>query len=185
MAAGVFAATLGTVGSAFASSCATQAELQAFQTRVLQTELMMAALACNESDRYNAFIRRFTPELMSGGQLVKSYFSRVYGKSGTTRMNSAITTYANDSSKDRMAIGDAAFCGRAGEIFGSVLQMPNAQFVKYASERPNAGRHGLIACGAAPSSSPVHTASADKPARSHPAKPAKVKVASKAKPAND
>lgn len=178
------ATSMGIAGSALASSCATPTEIRAFQTRMLQTELMMAALACGESDRYNQFIRRFTPELTNGGNVMRGYFSRAYGgNAGATKLNAVMTSYANESSRDRTAVGDAVFCSRANETFVAVLQVPGPQMVSHAGLSGNANRHGLAACGAGGASG-VQTAAVKKAVA--PAavakKPAKVEPKKKAEP---
>jgi hypothetical protein len=156
------ATSLSIAGSALAASCATPAEVRAFQTRMLQTDLMLAALACGESDRYNQFIRKFTPELTAGGDVMRSYFNRAYGREGATRMNAVMTTYANNSSQDRWSVGDVYYCTKAGEKFVRVLQSAGPEMMQQASLSENASRHGVNECGIG-GSAPVTTASA-KPA---------------------
>lgn len=186
------ATSMGIAGSALAASCATPTEIKAFQTRMLQTELMMAALACGEADRYNQFIRRFTPELTNGGNVMRSYFSRAYGgNAGATKLNAVMTSYANESSRDRTAVGDAVFCARASDMFVSVLQVPGPQMVHQAGLTSNASRHGLAECGAGGVQTAVArkaarpVAAAKKPVKADPkAKKAEPTKVAAAKPAN-
>lgn len=181
------ATSMSIAGSALASSCATPVEIRAFQTRMLQTDLMLAALACGESDRYNQFIRKYTPELTSGGDVMRGYFKRAYGAQGATRMNAVMTQYANNASQDRWSVGDNYYCAKAGEKFVAVLQSQGAQeMLQQASAGPNARRHGLVECGVTTASAPavkpavkpaVATASATKAAVKPAAAPAKKKDA--------
>ena len=62
----VCAIVVSSVGGAEASLCAGEADRVVLDTRVLQTDLMVAALRCNEKARYAAFVERFSPPLAVG-----------------------------------------------------------------------------------------------------------------------
>lgn len=83
-------------------SCASDAERQAMLVRGLQSYLMMAAVACNQSDAYNKFITRNQAELTAQGHALKAYFQRVYGGSSERQLNDFITEIANAWSQVHM-----------------------------------------------------------------------------------
>ncbi len=105
-----FALVLAMVGLVFTSSahaalpsCASDGERQAMLVRGLQSYLMMAAVACNQSDAYNKFINNNQAELSRQGHSLKAYFQRVYGGSSETHLNKFITEIANEWSQVHMA----------------------------------------------------------------------------------
>ena len=59
--------------------CVSPKDREALSMRLLQTELMVAALSCQRKSDYNAFIRRFEKELVVHGRNLKRIFKRTYG----------------------------------------------------------------------------------------------------------
>src|SRR3546814_1871604 len=99
---------------ALAAKCASVADRSALETRMLQTELVVAALSCNERTRYNAFVNKFKGELGDRGKALKAFFNRAHGKDATRRLNAFVTELANEASQRTIAYqGD--FCGRSEE----------------------------------------------------------------------
>jgi hypothetical protein len=95
-------------------------ERASLEIRLLQTELMVSALACQARDSYNTFVTRFQSELVDSGKNLKSLFSRVHGKDGTTRLNSFVTEVANDASMKSLQMGDQ-FCNETAQTFQALL----------------------------------------------------------------
>ena len=56
--------------------CVSDRDLAAFNARVLQTELMVAALSCDERQRYNTFVTTYQKVLTERGQALKALFKR-------------------------------------------------------------------------------------------------------------
>ncbi|MGZ9035323.1 MAG: hypothetical protein ACXW25_13085, partial [Rhodospirillales bacterium] len=120
--------------------------------RVLQTELMVAALACGEQQRYNAFVNTFKSELTQRGRLLRAYFKRVHGPSGENRMNAFVTKLANDASQ-RTANGPDAYCTASAKLFNEVLASSPRDLSRIAARPEISGRHGHARCRAGSSRS--------------------------------
>ena len=98
-------------------------EREAINFRLLQTELMVAALSCGRDDfrsKYNTFVVRFRPALRSNGRALKAIFKRNYGHRGKRRLDAYVTKLANEASVRSME--NAAFCNIAGRKFDAVLR---------------------------------------------------------------
>lgn len=91
------------ISSAFAT-CLTPNEQRADQVRALQTELMVGALKCGTYDgvdiraTYNAFVTRFTPQLVAHAEVLKAYFKRDHGPAYQVELDSHVTELANVAS---------------------------------------------------------------------------------------
>jgi hypothetical protein len=83
-------------------ACASDAERQAMLVRGLQSYLMMAGVACNQGDAYNKFVMRNQRELSAQGNMLRSYFQRVYRGNSERHMNDFITELANAWSQVHM-----------------------------------------------------------------------------------
>ena len=76
-AAGVLAVVAALAGGqAIAADCARPQELHALNTRVLQTELMVAALACGYQAGYNRFVGAFRHDLIEQGGTLRATLER-------------------------------------------------------------------------------------------------------------
>lgn len=125
--------------------CVSSSERQAMTMRVLQTELMVAALTCGQQGEYNQFVRQFEGELVTQGKTLRSTFQRLYGGKGQPRLDGFVTRLANEASQ--RSIGDrAAFCPRASELFSVVLKTPPAALVSVAEQQPFSDEHGASEC---------------------------------------
>jgi hypothetical protein len=106
---------------------------------------MVAALRCNERQRYAAFVERFSPELVQNGQALRSFFRTNYGTSASNKIDRMVTRLANEASHRSLSRGEV-FCYDARELFQSVLDLEVGQLGLYASVRPFATSHGVPAC---------------------------------------
>lgn len=113
--------------------------------RVLQAELMVAALRCNEKQRYAAFVERFSPELIRNGQTFRAFFRANYGAAANNRIDRMVTRLANEASHRSLTRGEV-FCYDARALFQDVLDLEVGQLGLYASYRPHATSHGVPAC---------------------------------------
>lgn len=127
------------------SACATPEDEITLNSRVLQTELMVAALSCGEQQRYNAFVNAFKSELSQRGQLLRAYFKRVHGASGENRMNAFVTKLANDAAQ-RTANGPDAYCHAAARLFSEVLASSPRDLPRIAAKPEISSRHGYVRC---------------------------------------
>ncbi|MFO1113449.1 MAG: hypothetical protein U1E33_03075 [Rhodospirillales bacterium] len=125
--------------------CASDTDIAALNARVLQTELMVAALSCDERLRYNNFITSYQSVLTSRSQALQGMFKRAHGAQGTNRMNAFITKMANDSSQGvREKGGD--YCAFAGELFDEVLTSNPTELNRVTNKPWIEGRHGYRPC---------------------------------------
>jgi len=132
-------------GAALAASCAYSGENGGLQMRVLQTELMVAALTCNQKDKYNSFVRKFSSELVGQTNSMKNYFTRAHGSRATQEMNSLVTNLANEASQ-RVIKYEGNFCSDASALFDAVLAVSPKELVSFAAARPHANSHGIQIC---------------------------------------
>ncbi len=103
--------------------CASEAERQAMLVRGLQSYLMMAGVGCNQAQAYNKFVTANQTQISSHGQILKSYFSRVYGGSGEKHLNDFITEVANAWSKQHMA-NMSGYCKATWELMWNLERHP-------------------------------------------------------------
>jgi hypothetical protein len=125
--------------------CVSDNERQAMTMRVLQTELMVAALTCGQQGAYNRFINQFEGELVTRGKTLRSAFQRLYGGKGQSRLDGFVTRLANEASQ--RSIGDRdGFCPRASALFDVVLKTPSAGLIAVAEQQPFGDAHGATEC---------------------------------------
>lgn len=89
-------------------------EVEAVAFRRLQSELMVAALACNDvrhRTHYNTFVKRFRPTLGDNARVLKAFFKRLHGPMAQKKLDDFITGLANEASLASM--GDMKFCVNA------------------------------------------------------------------------
>lgn len=129
------------------AACARPAELGGLQARVLQTELMVAALSCGEADRYNAFVKRFRDELVDESKHMQRFFARMYGGGAKRELNSFVTALANNSSQ-RSLNEAATFCPQAAALLDEALRLDPKQLRRFAAQQSFADSHGFESCEA-------------------------------------
>jgi hypothetical protein len=117
----------------------------ALNARVLQTELMVAALACGEEKRYNAFVTTFRREIAAQASSLRRLFSRAYGPAGTRQLNAFVTRLANDASV-RGAAGGGRYCAAAGSLMAEALATKPGDFERLTRSSSLSGRHGFPRC---------------------------------------
>ncbi len=125
--------------------CAGGDAQMALTTRVLQTELMVAALSCRQHDQYATFVRRFQPDLVASADALRSFYGQHYGARATKKIDALVTRLANEASQRSIDAG-AAFCREARSLFDVVLDLERGQLALYALYRPHAASHGVVDC---------------------------------------
>lgn len=139
------ATVAGTPAVGFAA-CATPKENAALQARVLLSELMVAALSCNQRPSYNAVVARYQGEMAGAGKALKGYFSRVHGARSSQELNGFVTRMANEASQ--RSLGEfAEFCSAAEGKFAALMdERQPRSFENFASLQPEASSHGVETC---------------------------------------
>lgn len=123
-------------GPAFAQACLQPAEQQAFHVRGLQSQLMVAALACGRQDDYNAFVRKFQRELASSYNGIQGHYRRAMGAGpGQRELDQYITSLANAQSQDGIRAG-THYCPLVTPLFQMAMaQRDLAGLAEFAVER--------------------------------------------------
>ncbi len=142
--AGIMAASI--AGPAVAQSCMRPAEHTAFNLRTLQSQLMVAALACNGDAEYNNFVRRFQGDLAGAYREIQGYFRRTAGGSHQRALDGFITTLANSHSEDGIRQG-SNFCANVTPLFRVAMsQTSAASLAELAVERNLVNPHTASTC---------------------------------------
>lgn len=144
-AAGAAVAALVLSANAAEAACAKAGEIAGLQARVLQTELMVAALSCGEASRYNQFVTRFRGELVTESKRMQGFFSRVHGGRAGKELNAFVTELANNSSQ-RSLTQSTSFCPQAAAIFDDVLRIDPRELRDFAARQRFADAHGVDSC---------------------------------------
>lgn len=135
----------GQKGKARGEYCASDRDIAALNARVLQTELMVAALSCNEKQRYNSFVTTYRDVLYDRGQALQALFKRAHGSKANTKLNAFITKLANDASQQVRDKGDG-YCVFAGELFQEMFAVSPRDINRVANKEWIASRHGFRPC---------------------------------------
>lgn len=112
---------------------------------MLQTELMVAALTCNQRPEYNAFITRFQPQLTAQGKHLQSFFKQSYNVGATKKLNDFVTRIANESARRGM-VKRGAFCRGAERIHADSKLLSPAELPALASLQNFSEFHGVAPC---------------------------------------
>lgn len=142
-------AVLGTgaiAGAAAKEACVSGPDELALRTRVLQTELMVAALSCQQTPRYNAFILRHQKDLFRAHERLRGFFRKLRGRAGETQLNEFITRLANDSSK-RSLKNVPQFCSEATRLYDIALADGGGSLNDLVVASEVTHLHGFPSCG--------------------------------------
>ena len=143
------AATVAVLGSFAAGEaaavCVNESQRAALNMRMLQTELMVAALTCDRKDSYNAFVRKHEVELVSSGKQLRKFFAATYGGQGQRNLDGFITRLANEASQ-RSLVDRASYCPTAEKLYSNVLTTALQHVWRVASEQPFSDGYGIPTC---------------------------------------
>lgn len=141
---------IASASNAYADALCTQTkERTALEARVLQSELMVAALTCNEQKRYNTFIRQFKPQLISYGKELRGFYEKHFGHQiGQKKLGRLVTKLANRASQRSLVLANADFCLQASNTFDALLSATPKELPKIVANNPNAKDHGIPTCSA-------------------------------------
>jgi hypothetical protein len=123
-------------GPALAQGCVQPTERTAFDVRALQSQLMVAALACNRDADYNAFVRKFQGELASSYRNIQGHFRRTAGGGHQRALDGYITQLANEQSQDSVRAG-SFYCPLVTPLFQVALSQSNAAALAELSQERN------------------------------------------------
>jgi hypothetical protein len=145
--------------------CARPAEKQAFQVAALKSRLMVTALACDSSEKYNAFITANRAALLPQERALGAYFQRHYGRRAQTEHDEYITNLANAQSRRRI-IDNARFCRDGQQLYADVAALKSpAEVAALAASRTISQPFNVKDCPEAPAAAPRQSRPAQQPAR--------------------
>jgi hypothetical protein len=127
-------------GKASSPPCIKGKVLTAFQLRMLQTELVVGALSCKLTPRYNEFVTAYRTELMSAHKTLMSHFAR------ESRLEDYKSRTANEVSQRSLA-NITEFCNYSTSLYDTLLGPEKVQLAQFVSTEPSANRHGQNSCG--------------------------------------
>lgn len=138
------AVSLTASNTAFGAACLQSAEAAAVNARMMQTELMVAALTCQKRGEYNHFVKQFESELVGHGRKLKATFKRMYGASSESQLNRFVTRLANEASLRSLQSAD--YCTRVDGLFAGTFATKPGKLATLASTMPFINEHGLAYC---------------------------------------
>jgi hypothetical protein len=133
------------VGSAVAAPkkkadpCIKDKVLASFQMRMMQTELVVGALSCKLTPRYNEFVTAYRPELMGAHKVLMKYFAR------ESRLEDYKSKTANEASQRSLA-NITEFCLYTAALYDKLLGPEKVKLAEFVGVEPVASRHGQNAC---------------------------------------
>lgn len=98
--------------------------------------LMVAALSCDATPRYNQFITTFQPSLQASDRDLQAFFRRTVGRDGTAAYHSFKTRLANAASRRSIA-HITNFCTGAEEIFQTALDGRGMTLAAFLTTQPS------------------------------------------------
>jgi hypothetical protein len=115
--------------------------LSAFQMRMLQTELVVGALSCKLTPRYNDFVTAYKPDLMTAHKTLMAYFAK------ESKLEDYKSRTANEVSQRSLA-NITEFCNYSASLYDKLLGPEKVKLVEFVASEPSANRHDQNACEA-------------------------------------
>ncbi|MDB2414233.1 hypothetical protein N9W34_00500 [Rickettsiales bacterium] len=127
-------------------ACAMQEESQALDFRALQSNMMVAALSCDQQKNYNRFMIKYKNNLITGSEDIKSYFKRKYGFSYERELNRFVTDLANKATQFSMNKNSDTYCQQVSAMFKDLIDMEENMLGGYIEKQHLASLHGVNSC---------------------------------------
>ena len=161
MMTGLLAASLAT--PAFAQ-CMQPSEKPGFDIRALQSQLMVLALTCSQTDEYNRFVTQNRGVLTGAYNDVQRHFRRVAGGAWQRQIDAYITNTANGHSQTGISQG-SLFCSNQAQLFPQALAASSReQLAQLSQQRQISQVYEPPACPTAPARNTTRAASGSTPA---------------------
>lgn len=128
-----------------ALDCALPNEYRAFSARVLQTRMMVSALACDAKRDYNGVVTGLRPALVEQGVALKRYFLRSYGRSADFQLDRFTTRLANEEST-RSTSDRAAYCAAGDALFRRLSAINLRHFAELLDDVELGAMHRVKLC---------------------------------------
>jgi hypothetical protein len=105
--------------------CMPPADRAAFDVQALRSEMMVLATGCAADSQYNAFIRRYQPELQANERDIDAWFKHKFGKRAQSEHDRFVTELANAQSSAGTKLG-SDFCPHNAMIFQEVMALQDS-----------------------------------------------------------
>lgn len=128
-------------------ACVSPEEMSALEARILQTELMVAALTCKNHQLYNNFVRSHSVELQSMDLQLRNMFARISRSSKGDNLGQLVTRIANESAI-RAANSRDAYCQEMDAVFDLSRAARPGQLASLTEAQPSNRRHNVQTCQA-------------------------------------
>lgn len=150
------ACILGLTAPAIANTCLQPSERVAMELRALQSRLMVGAIACQQQDAYNTFVRRHQGDLGGAYRTAEGHFRRAGG--GQRRWNQVDTEFAASQSQEHTRLG-SFFCTDTTAFFQQTAALnTGADLARFAVERNILVAYNAPTCTGAAASRPQRSA---------------------------
>jgi hypothetical protein len=128
--------------------CGQPEEINAFRIVGLQTQLMQIAISCARDDGYNAFVRKFQPQLAKQRAVLVSFFTRAYGRRQShAAYDQYITQLADAESQYNLASG-VDFCSLSKATLHQAVALSSADdLVQFVVKVPVQQAMDVETCG--------------------------------------
>lgn len=123
-----------------ADPCIKDKVLASFQMRMLQTELVVGALSCKLTPRYNEFVTSYRDELMGAHRVLMKHFGR------EMRLEDYKSKTANEASQRSLA-NITEFCLYTSALYDKLLGPERPKLAAFVGTERVANHHGQNACG--------------------------------------
>ncbi len=117
-----------------AAPCVSKDEQSAILVRLLSNEMMVGYLTCRGygyNELYSAFVQKHSKQLVADTQVMRRYYRRLYGDSGTHYFDKYVSAIANEASLRSMNLPD--YCTAVGDVFKTALRTEHRDLPAYAA----------------------------------------------------
>jgi len=128
-----------------AAECALPNEYRALGARVIQTRMMVTALACGSQTEYNTVVRGMRPALAEQAIALRRYFARHFGRRAEARMDQFITRLANEESS-RSNANRSGYCAAGTALFQHLNVMSTRHFSDMLDDVALGANHRVKLC---------------------------------------
>lgn len=111
----------------------------------VQQGLMVAALSCDATPRYNQFVTTFQRALQASDRALQRFFRRTAGRGGTAAYHAFKTRMANAASR-RSITHITNFCNGAEQIFQTALDHGSTTLAAFLTTQPTYEVEQLDVC---------------------------------------
>lgn len=123
-----------------APPCVKDKVLVSLEMRMLQTELVVGALSCQMTPRYNDFVTAYKADLMTAHRTLLKFFGR------ESKMEDYKSKTANEVSQRSLA-NINEFCAYSTALYDKLLAPAKVDLATFVTTEPSAARHGFDVCG--------------------------------------